>query len=161
MKKYLSLLLLLLIPAVMFAQKDDSKYENYKKKFHAFMDENKSTEEDEYYKNRKFKEFELLSKEIVCNYYDDFFKFVEVDDYTPYNDTLYFTPYQDSVFHSPTFFEDYFKIDYYATIDRCKILKQEKKGNKEAFIYQSAECENMFFGEKGIWVAYSRDNRET
>ena len=161
MKKYLSLLLLLLIPAVMFAQKDDSKYENYKKKFHAFMDENKSTEEDEYYKNRKFKEFESLSEEIVSNYYDDFFKFVEVDDYTPYNDTLYFTPYQDSVFHSPTFFEDYPKIDYYASINKHSILKQEKKGNKEAFIYQSAEFENMFFGENGIWVAYSGDNGET
>ena len=161
MKKHLSLLLLLMVPVVVFAQKDDSEYENYKKKFHAFLDENKSTEKDEYYKNRKFKEFEPLSKEIVSDYYDDFFKFVEVDDFTPYNDTLYFTPYQDSVFHSPTFFEDYPKIDYYASINKHSILKQEKKRNIEAFIYESGEFENMFFGEPGIWVAYSNDNGET
>ena len=166
MKKYLSLLLFLLVPAFMFAQENDyekreKEYKERQNKFHAFMEENKSSEEDEYFKNRTFKEYKPLNKEVFSNYYDDFFKFVEVDDYTPYNDTLYFTPYQDSVFHSPTFFEDYPKIDYYASINKHSILKQEKKGNVEAFIYESGEYENMFFGENGIWVAYSDDNGET
>lgn len=161
MKKCLSLLLLLLASAVMFAQEGESEYEIYKRRFEEFLEQNKSSEKESYYKKRKFKERKPLNKEVFLNYYDDFFNFVEVNDYTPYCDTLYFTPYQDSVFHSSWLFEEDFKIEYYASIDKCRILKQEKKGNVEAFIYNDSEYENLFWGESGIWVAYSEDNGET
>ena len=163
MKQYITLLLLvLLVPAFSFAQEKDSEYENYKKRFKEFLEQNKSSEEEAYYKNREFKEYEPLNMEVFSNYYDDFFKFVEVSDYAPYNDTLYFTPYQDSVFRLDW---EYWWSDslrqFVGKIDKSFILKQEKKGNVEAFIYYDREYENFYFGESGIWVAYSDDNGET
>ena len=163
MKRYITLLLIaLLVPAFSFAQEKDAEYENYRKKFHEFMEQNKSSEEEAYYKNREFKEYEPLNTEVFSNYYDDFFKFVEVSDYTPYNDTLFFTPYQDSVFRLDW---EYWWSDslrqFVGKIDKSFILKQEKKGNVEAFIYYDGEFENRYFGESGIWVAYSDDNGES
>ena len=136
MKNYLTMLLLLLLPAFSFAQED---YE--------------SKEREKYYdKNKRFKSFEPVNKEIVSNYYDDFFKFAKVDNYTPYNDTLVFTPYQDSVeFHSVA-------RQYIGDIDRFSILKHEKKGKVEAFIYYDFKYVETFTGEPEIWVAYSDDN---
>ena len=164
MKQYISLLLLiLLVPALSFAQGDDSEFEEYEKRFHEFMEQNKSSEREAYYKNREYKEKEPLSMEVFSNYYDDFFKFTEVNDYTPYNDTLYFTPYQDSVFHLELKYweSDTLIVEYVGKIDKSFILKQEKKGNVEAFVYKDVEFENRYFGELGIWVAYSEDNGES
>ena len=164
MKQYISLLLLiLLVPALSFAQGDDSEFEEYEKRFNEFMEQNKSSEEEAYYNNREYKEKKPLNKEVFSNYYDDFFKFAEVNDYTPYNDTLYFTPYQDSVFHLELKYweSDTLIVEYVGNIDKSFILKQERKGNVEAFIYKDYEFENRYFGESGIWVAYSDDNGET
>ena len=168
MKHYFSLLLLLLIPAFSFAQEDDyesrnKKYEEYRKRFNEFKEQNKSSEREAYYKNREFKEQEPLNMEVFSNYYDDFFKFVEVSDYTPYNDTLYFTPYQDSIFHLDLeyLWSDSLIVEYVGKIYKSFILKQEKKGNVEAYIYYDGEYENLFFGESGIWVGYSEDKGET
>ena len=151
MKQYISLLLLfLLVPAFSFGQEE----EEYKYT---------SQEEDVYYQNRHYKPFEPLSKEIISSYYDDFFKFTEVNDYTLYNDTLYFTPYQDSIHQLGWEYwaSDSMIVQYVGKIDKYQILKQEKKGNVEAFVYYHWKFENRFFGEMGIWVAYSEDNGET
>ena len=168
MKQYITLLFIaLLVPAFSFAQEDDyesrkKKNEEYKKKKEEFWKQNKSSEEEAYYKNREYKEKEPLSMEVFKNYYDDFFKFMEVNDYTPYNDTLYFTPYQDSVDQLGL---EYWWSDslhqYVGKIDKFQILKQEKKGSVEAFVYKYGEFEDRYFGELGIWVAYSVDNGET
>ena len=163
MKQYISLLLLiLLVPALSFAQGDDSEFEEYEKRFNEFMEQNKSSEREAYYQNREYKEKDPLSMEVFSNYYDDFFKFTEVNDYTPYNDTLYFTPYQDSVDQLGM---EYWWSDslhqYVGKIDRFQIIKQEKKGDVEAFVYRDGEFENLFFGEPGIWVAYSENKGET
>ena len=152
MKRYITLILIaLLAPAFSFAQEEEEEYKYTSK------------EEDAYYQNRHYKPFEPVSEEIILNYYDDFFKFAEVDDYTPYNDTLYLTPYQDSIHRLGWEYwaSDTVIVKYVGKIDKYQILKQEKKGKIEAFIYRSAEFENMFFGEPGIWVAYSDDNGET
>ena len=164
MKRYITLLLLaMLVPAFSFAQEKDSEYENYRKKFEEFIKKNKSSEREAYYKNREFIEQEPLNMEVFSNYYDDFFKFVEVSDYTPYNDTLYFTPYQDSIFHLDLeyLWSDSLIVEYVGKIDKSFILKQDKKGNVEAFVYKDGEFENRYFGEFGIWIAYSEDNGET
>ena len=163
MKQYISLLLLILsIPAFSFAQGDDFEFEKFERRFNKFMKQNKSSEREAYYKNREFKEQEPLNKEVFSNYYDDFFKFVEVEDYTPYNDTLYFTPYQESAWKlgRAYWYSDSLR-QYSGKIDKYRILKQEKKGNVEAFVYTDGEFENVFFGETGIWVGYSNDNGET
>ena len=164
MKHYITLLLIaLLVPAFSFAQEKDSEYENYRKRFDEFREQNKSSEEKAYYNNQEFKEYEPLNMEVFSNYYDDFFKFVEVGDYTPYCDTLYFTPYQDSVFRLELKYweSDTLIVQYVGKIDKCLILKHEKKGNVEAFVYKDGEFENRYFGESGIWVAYSDDNGES
>ena len=144
MKKYISLLLLTLsVPAFVMAQED---YE--------------SKEREKYYdKNKTFKSFEPVNKKIVSNYDDDFFKFAKVDNYTPYNDTLFFTPYQDSLFQLGL---EYWMTDslvrYIGGIDKYQILKQEKKGNVEAFVYYDSKYVETFTGEPELWVAYSDDN---
>ena len=144
MKKNISLLLLiLLVPAFVMAQEDY-----------------KSKEREKYYdKNKTFKSFEPVNKKIVSNYDDDFFKFAKVDNYTPYNDTLFFTPYQDSLFQLGL---KYWMTDslvrYIGGIDKYQILKQEKKGNVEAFVYYDSKYVETFTGEPELWVAYSDDN---
>jgi len=146
MKQYISLLLFaLLAPAFSFAQ------------------EYTSQEEDTYYRDRHYTPFKPVKKKVVANYHDDFFKFVEVDDYTPYNDTLYFTPYQDSIHRLGWEYwaSDTVIVQYVGKIDKYQILKQEKKGNIEAFVYYAWQYENRSFGEPGIWVAYSEDNGES
>ena len=150
MKCYITLLLMvLLFPAFAVAQEEEYKYT--------------SKEEDAYYQNRHYKPFEPVSKEIISNYYDDFFEFVKLDNYTPYCDTLYFTPYQDSIFHLDLEhgWSDSLIVEYVGKIDKYYILKHEKKDNVEAFLYYAFGFENRYFGEPGIWVAYSDDNGET
>ena len=47
MKQYISLLLLiLLVPALSFAQGDDSELEENEKRFNEFLEQNKSSEEE-------------------------------------------------------------------------------------------------------------------
>lgn len=152
MKQYITLLVLaLMVPAFSFGQEEDEyKYT--------------SKEEKAYYQDWHYKPYEPVSKEIISSYHDDFFKFVEVDGYTPYCDTLYFTPYQDSIFRLvgwQYWMTDAIVVQYVGKIDKYQILKQEKKGIVEAFVYYSWKFENRSFGEEGIWVAYSEDNGET
>ena len=151
MKHYITLLLIaLLVPAFSFAQEEEEY--NYT-----------SQEEEAYYRDRHYTPFKPVKKKVVANYCDDFFKFVEVDDYAPYNDTLYFTPYQDSIFHVDLErgWSGSLIVDYVGKVDKYFILKHEKKGNVEALVYKDGEFENRYFGEMGIWVAYSEDNGET
>jgi hypothetical protein len=79
----------------------------------------------------------------------------------PYNDTLFFTPYQDSIFQLRL---EYWMTDslvrYIGGIDKYQILKQEKKGSVEAFVYYDSKYVETFIGEPELWVAHSEDNRE-
>jgi len=171
MKQYISLLLLvLLVPMFSYAQEEDDDFEAYLAKF-------KSTEEDQYYhrgedKEWKFIPFKPLKRSKVKRYKNDFFNFKKIKDYVPYEKQKnYHTPYYDSLrtvedkrlkryrdslpeaqyvpsdlfFHEP---------QYIGKIDRCSILKHERKGTIEAFIYEIGEMENGL----GIWVAYSIDS---
>ena len=139
MKKFLGLLLLLWVPAVMMAQ-GYSKYD--------------SREEDEYDKNHKRVRMQPLSIEEVKCYKNDFFDFERIENYTPYNDTLFFAPYQDSVFrHCRPYFWDRSVRQYIGKVDRMCILKHEKQGQIETFLYEG----NAYDDLPGIWVAYSSD----
>ena len=141
MKNYLTMLLLLLLPAFSFGQ--DYKYQ--------------SREEDEYNKNYKYKHFEPMTEDQIKNYKNDFFHFERIEDYTPYNDSIWFTTYQDSVFNM----EMKKRINgeelvspkqCVGKIDKRFILKHEKKGQIEAFVYEAYEYGSPL---PGLWVAYS------
>ena len=171
MKQYITLLLIaLLVPVFSYAQEEDDDLEAYLGKF-------KSTEEDQYYhrgedKEWKYMPFKPLKRSKVKRYKNSFFNFKKIKDYVPYEKQKdYHTPYYDSLrtvedkrlkryrdslpealyvpsdlfFHEP---------QYIGKIDRCSILKHERKGTIEAFIYEIGEMENGF----GIWVAYSIDS---
>lgn len=144
MKNYLTMLLLLLLPAFSFGQ--DDKYQ--------------SREEDEYNKNYKYKHFEPLTEDQIKHYKNEFFDFKRIEDYTPYNDSLWLTPYQDSVFNMRMKYimsgeEPDFPRQNVGKIDKHCILKHEKKGQIEAFVY-----EETLYGRPlpGLWVAYSTDS---
>jgi hypothetical protein len=142
MKQYITLLFLaLLVPAFSYAQ--DNKYQ--------------SREEDEYNKNYKYKHFKPMTEDQIKHYKNDFFGFERIENYTPYNDSLWLTPYQDSVFHMEMKYimskeEPEFQRQSVGKIDKRFILKYEKKGQIEAFVY-----EEPIYGSSlpGLWVAYS------
>ena len=145
MKQFITLLFLaLLVPAFSFAQ--DYEYQ--------------SREEDEYNKNYKYKHFEPMTEDQIKHYKNDFFGFERIENYTPYNDSLWLTPYQDSVFNLKMKYhmrgeEPDFQRQSVGKIDKACVLKHEKKGQIEAFVY-----EEPIYGSSlpGIWVAYSTDS---
>ena len=146
MKKYLSLLLFLLVPAFLFAQEEEYK----------------SKEQEEFYKNREFKEFKPLDRVVFLNYKDDFFGFEEIENYTPYCDTLFYTPFQDSIEkHCRYYFWHDSIRQSIGGIDRYQILKYEKKDNAEAFVYYDRRYVREFCGEPELWVAYSSNEGES
>ena len=169
MKKYLSLLLVLLFPVIMLAQEEDFDFDTYLAKF-------KSTEKDQYYhcseeKEWKYVPFKPMKKSKVRRYKNEFFAFKKIKDYTPYDkDKRFHTPYEDSLWEVKQgrlkcFLDtaadprhsifDPFDIEpqYIGKIDRENIMKHDKKGDAEAFVYWEGELENGL----GIWVAYSYD----
>lgn len=147
MKRYITLILIaLLAPAFSFGQKEEYK----------------SKEKDEYYKDRKFKSFEPLSREVFLNYKDDFFGFEEIENYTPYCDTLFYTPFQDSIEKHCRYYFWYDSIrQSIGGIDRYRILKYEKQDRREAFVYEDSKYVRKFSAEPELWVAYSSDGGET
>ena len=147
MKQYITLLLIaLLVPVFSFGQ--DNKYN--------------SKEKDEYYKNRKYKSFEPLSKDVFLNYKDDFFGFEEIENYTPYCDTLFYTPFQDSIEKHCRYYFWYDSIrQSIGGIDRYRILKYEKQDRREAFVYEDSKYVRKFSAEPELWVAYSPDGGES
>lgn len=147
MKQHLNLILLLMwLPTLSMAQIEYT-----------------SKEKEEYYKNREFKEFEPLDEVSIANYHDDFFEFVKLDSFVPYGDTIYFTPYQDSIFRAWRPNQNYGIIPQpvkgTGKIDNSRILKHDKKGNVEAFVYESSAYEDTYY--VGIWIAYSEDSGNT
>lgn len=147
MDRLLNILLILFIPV--FATGQENEY--------------KSKEQEEYYRKLSFEPFRPLSKNKILNYKNDFFSFREISDFTPYKDSLYLTPYQDSIFsimfnhlHDDSIF--FPEPQFIGKIEKRKILKHEKNGRIEAFIYTSYEYENFDFGESGIWVAFSEND---
>ena len=159
MKKILiSTLLTILFSANLFAQKE--KYP--------------SKEEDEYYKNldRNYVPFKPLEKSVIENFKSENYEIHSLNNYTPYNDTLYLTPYQKErlekqfeIFSKRDSVEERFnkflsEIEYIGKIDRTQILKYEKNDSIEAFIYGSYEFDKFSWsGESpGIWIAYSENS---
>lgn len=144
MKKYISLLLLiLLVPA--FAMAQDNKYQ--------------SREEDEYNKNYKYKHFEPMTEDQIKHYKNDYFGFERMEEYTPYCDSLLFTPYYDSIVKMEwgSYMkgeEPSFQKQCVGKIDKRFILKHEKKGRIEAFVYEKGVHGSPL---PGLWVAYSTD----
>ena len=147
MKHYINFLLLfLLVPAFSFAQEEEYK----------------SKEQEEFYKNREFKEFKPLDREVFLNYKDDFFGFEEIENYTPYCDTLFYTPFQDSIEKHCRYYFWYDSIrQSIGGIDRYRILKYEKQDRREAFVYEDSKYVRKFSAEPELWVAYSSDGGET
>lgn len=150
MNRQLSILIILMIPVLLFGQEQEYK----------------SKERERYDNNFKYKPFKPLSKKEILNFKNAYFNIEDIADYTPYSDQLYFTPYQDSVYKimfNPANRDSRTipKLEYIGKIEKSQILKYEKSGEIEAFVYVSGKYENRFFGESGIWVAYSINKGES
>lgn len=160
MKKHLALLLFLLAPAVLLAQEEDGRLARYEE----FLSKCESKEETIYNKNHKSVPFQPLSVEEVKHYKNEFFRYERIEDYNPYDDSLYKLPYedyripyQDSVLHteSNSWYES--TPQCIGKVDKRNILRYEKKGQIEAFVFE----ENRFLCLMGLWVAYSSDDGNT
>jgi hypothetical protein len=145
-------LLILLLPFFSFGQEQQ---------------EYKSKEQEQYYKKSHYKRFKPLSKNKVSSFKNEFFEFEKMGNYTPYSDSLLLTPYQDSinkVMFNPANSDSItmHKPELVGKIEKFKILKHEKNGAIEAFIYANNKFEDVYFGYLvGIWVAFSTNNGKT
>lgn len=175
MRKLFCLLMLFLAPFFMFAQEEDEDlaFEKFQKEFEAFKEQYKSSEQDAYYhRDFKYVPFEPISEERIKNYKNRFFEFEPIDDFTPYEkDKEFHTPYEDSLravekerielYRDSTSVPSglfWHEPQEYGGVPRECILKQDKKGQTEAFVYWNPELENNGLG---IYVAYSIDGGKT
>jgi hypothetical protein len=144
MNKYFCIVMILLIPVFVFGQANRFK----------------SKERDRYYKKYHYKDFTPVNTVEILNYRNDFFHIEDIAIYSPYSEMLFFTPYQDSLHKqmikaakADSDFNPEFQ--YIGKIEKYFILKYEKKGQIEAFIYESREFGGDFSEEPGVWVALS------
>lgn len=151
MNRYFSILFLLVISIYLIGQEVEYK----------------SKEQSEYYKSKRYKPFKPLAKEEIRNYKLKYFDLARVTNYSPYSDSLLITPCQDSIrkmiresIRLKKIF-DLLSVEEIGKIGKDQILKYEKKGQIESFIYQSYEFENRYFGEPGIWIAFSTNGGNT
>ena len=140
MKKCLSLLLLLLASAVMFAQE---KY--------------KSKEQDEYYSNRlsNYEPWKPLDKNEIKAYKNAFFALENIAAYTPFQEgeehqRYYYASLKPRFDACP---------ELAAKIDKRQIVRYEKIGSVEAIVYKSYEY--FLAHEPSIYVAYSEDQGQS
>ena len=123
-----------------------------------------SKEETEYYENlhKDFISFEPLDTAFILGFQSEYYEINESKlNYEPYSSDKNSTPYSDSiysVYKSKNYDWAEIDIEKIGKIDKTLILKYEKKDSIEAFIYESVEFENMYFGESGIWIGYSENN---
>ncbi|MBQ3709787.1 MAG: thrombospondin type 3 repeat-containing protein [Bacteroidales bacterium] len=88
------------------------------------------------------------------------FQYREVADYSPYDDSRYLTPYQDSIITFISWDDPQeIKIERIGGVDRCLIIKQEKRDSIEVIVYKDKRYNNIF--NIGIFVAYSSNNGST
>ncbi len=177
MKKYLSLMLLLLASAVYGCKtKYMAEYDEFEEHYNKFMKRYKSTEQEAYYHVDEEVEwvdvpFKPMDSAEVKRYRNDFFEFKEIADFTPYDEQKEFhTPYRDSLWEvdqervkryldtaaDPRYIKFdifYHEPQYIGKIDKYCVLKHEKKDNVEAIVYWESEFQQRL----GIWIAYSTD----
>jgi len=131
-----------------------------------------SKEEKEYNKNSKnnYAPFKPLDKNIILNFQSEYYEINETkSNYEPYSPDNFSTPYGkyfkqylDSILKTMSrdeFMKHEFEdVERIGKIGKDQILKHEKNDSIEAFIYESPQYENFFFGETGIWIGYSENN---
>ncbi len=148
MKKYLSLLLILLIPAFLFAQDEDEidDVSNYPSK-----------EKDAYYQEweKNYKPWKPLDKNEIKAYKNAFFALENIAAYTPF---------QEGEKHQRYYYESLkprFDTcpELAAKIDKRQIVRYEKIGSVEAIVYKSYEY--FLAHEPSIYVAYSEDQGQS
>ena len=77
-------------------------------------------------------------------------------------DTLSYTPFQDSIEkHCRYYFWHDSLRQFIGGIDRYRILRYEKQGRVEAFVYEDSKYVRKFSAEPELWVAYSSDGGES
>lgn len=139
------------------------------RKYVAWEDKYPSAERTEYWNERTRSASipKLPAVEDVLNFKTDYCTISEIDNYSPYIDSLIWrTPYIDSLLvadqagllKGDLFDEELEKI---AGISRWNIIKHEKQGDLETFIYLSSKYSNPFFADQDIWIAISKDKGKT
>lgn len=165
MKYLISLLILLAFSSCMFGLTNSKHKENSVVEIaQDEEDEYPSSEMDRYYKMRKFHISGLPSREDALAFNSPYCEISEIENYSPYVDSIIWrTPYNDSIWKIQRETEDYYSWprDELAGVYKGSIIKHEKKGSLEAFIYTNGKYTNIYFADPDIWIALSKDNGVT
>lgn len=144
MKQYITLLLVLMVPAFSFAQEDDEidDISNYPSK-----------EKDAYYQEWKknYKPWKPLDENEIMAYENAYFALEEISDYTPFHEGEDHQRYYYENLKSR--FDDCPELA--AKIDKRQVMRYEKRDSVEAIVYKSYEY--FMALEPSIYVAYSED----
>lgn len=158
MKYLIPLLALLILPSCIFGKKNPKQSEEVI--VEDFLSEN---EMDRYYQERRnlFSIHNLPSREDVLQFSSPYCEIREIETYSPYVDsTIWRTPYIDSIRTAISANGDY-SDKKIAGVYKYSIIKHEKKGAFEAFIYTDYKyCDGSFDGPD-LWIALSQDKGKT
>jgi len=115
----------------------------------------KSAERNQYYATDPRSEFNALDRDFVLNFKSDFFEIKQLDNFVPYDSTKFMFPNQDLEIIGKTVTNNNGMFDYerIGNVLKSCIFKYEKKGKKEAFLYQDSKL-----WTREIWLAYKEKN---
>ncbi len=129
-----------------------------------------SSKERDIYQQERLEMFrlrQLPSSEEVLNFSSKYCAISSIEDYSVYVDNLVWrTPYRDSILKVELEEMTDENVDMWQMrepdtlggIDKFFILKHEKKGRFEAFIYTNTEYTDIVYADLSIWIATSHDN---
>lgn len=125
-------------------------------------DDYQSKEQIKYYKSRKFKPFNKVSKSEILKFKPSNCNIVGLNNYKAYESELYSTPYQDSVFKAFMSSDrlnqiENYKPDLIGNIDKSLIIKSDVKDSLHVFIYTDYKLHDRDYGDAGVWIAVSEN----
>jgi hypothetical protein len=105
--------------------------------------------------------FKFIEKGKNISFTSYYFQIKELSNYKQYSQSSEITPYQESFFKALYNNRDSnlnYKREYIGAVDKYQIIKFEKSGDRQVFIYNDNKFEDIFWGESGIWIALSNEN---
>jgi len=149
MKQYLSVFLVLLIIFIYFC----ASQKEY------LLKEYCSKDEKEYYSNRNFEPFKPIDKDIILDFKRSYFKYKNINNYTPFVDIYERSPFQDSIENIENTKGSFEKISRnHLGIPLYYLINQYKRDSLEVILYEDDCYDDFVWGESGYWIAIKENH---